>query len=408
MFTQCQYCGFQFKIDIVQLRATAGLVICDQCNKEFNAADGLLNEVSPASKMNEEAFQLNGSLRSEIDHVLNDEFIILAEEGEPVWGDIPIQNEEKKYVDENNGSPSQQIVASEIEKIQKSSKEEAQFSPSNSSIENHKTENEEGVKEVELLLNTLIEEEGVEQVAELETQEPFIKKPQTENEESVKEVELLLDTLIEEEGVEQVSELEMLESLLETQNEKENVESSSSLDISGVFLEQPNENEDVEKSSAHSDSNTVQWSVAILAMIALLAFQYTYSARNQLAEHNGLRAPLEMMCSILGCRIPFKKSVNEIQLVYKSVQEHVNVKDALIINATYVNKAPFVQSYPVLELVFFNMEQHAVMKRQFYPNEYLLDKNKIDDGIPPDVSIQAFLEIVDPGQDAVNFEFNFL
>ncbi|MCF6237033.1 MAG: DUF3426 domain-containing protein [Gammaproteobacteria bacterium] len=449
MFTQCQCCGFRFEVDIVQLRATYGLVNCGQCGKEFNAADGLYDEAISTSKMNTEDFQVNDSIHSRIDHVLNDELILLSEESEPEWGNIPVPNEEKRYVDEvshmktvlneeNNSSPQHAVVLKSVVH---------QFVPSSSSIENYQTKNEENVKEVELLLDNLIEEGGVEQVSklkkqevftgnyqtkneenikevellldnlieeegeqvsELEIKEIFTENYQTKNEESVKEVELLLDSLIEEKGVDQVSELEVLESLLEAQNE--NVKKFSSLDTSESFLDKQSENgsEDVEKLSARSDSNTVTWSVAILTMIALLAFQYTYSARNQLAEHNGLRAPLETMCSVLGCRIPFKKSVNEIQLIYKSVQEHANIKDALVVSATYVNKASFVQSYPILELVFFNMEQHIVMKRQFYPYEYLLDKNNIEEGISPDVSIQALLEIVDPGRDVVNFEFNFL
>jgi len=261
MFTQCQCCGFRFEVDIVQLRATYGLVNCGQCGKEFNAADGLYDEAISTSKMNTEDFQVNDSIHSRIDHVLNDELILLSEESEPEWGNIPVPNEEKRYVDEvshmktvlneeNNSSPQHAVVLESVVH---------QFVPSSSSIENYQTKNEENVKEVELLLDNLIEEGGVEQVSKLKKQEVFTGNYQTKNEENIKEVELLLDNLIEEEG-EQVSELEIkeiftenyqtkneesvkeVELLLDSLIEEKGVDQVSELEVLESLLEAQNEN----------------------------------------------------------------------------------------------------------------------------------------------------------------------
>ncbi len=486
MFTQCQYCDSRFEVDIVQLRATLGVMNCSQCNKEFNAIDALYyDEITSTSEMNEKTPQLNGIALPAIDHVLNDEFIVSTGTAEPEWVDISIKNENEWNIDDEVNSilneenkTLEYLPKLEIEKYQQLSEDSLLVKEWNIDDEVKSILNEESktseefleleieryqqLSEVALLANewdiddevkSILNEENKtsEEFLELEIEkyqqlsevalltnewgiddevksilnedsktseqslELEIEKNEQLPEESIKKQEvpeLLLGRWNEKENIKNISELEILESFLGKINEYGNVDTLSEPDISEPLLEKQNKEESVEKLSSSSNADTVWWSITIFSMIVLLAFQYIYFARNQLAEHDGLRAPLITMCSVLGCRIPLKKSIDKIQLVHTSVQGHGNIKDALVVSASYVNKASFVQPYPILELVLFDMEQRAVMSRQFYPNEYLLDyladKENIEAGASPDTSIQARLEIVDPGKNTVNFEFNFL
>jgi hypothetical protein len=46
--------------------------------------------------------------------------------------------------------------------------------------------------------------------------------------------------------------------------------------------------------------------------------------------------------------------------------------------------------------------------RRFAPNEYLSKDIEQDTGMPPNTPIQVELEMMDPGSNAVNFEFDFI
>ncbi|HEB62961.1 MAG TPA: DUF3426 domain-containing protein [Gammaproteobacteria bacterium] len=359
MFTQCQHCESRFEIDISQLKVALGVVNCGRCKKEFNALETLHDEQVDDAVSNVDVGnnipQLNKKAPPLISQDLSDELIASTEANEPEWVDISVQNDSKWDV---NG-----------ESINR----------------------EKGDIDLETVIN--------------EEREILNKAPASE----VKSQENITDTpppLIE--GAFSLLKNSPTPEVLENNDIKpEKKDSIEKLEISESLLDKLEDDAD-EFVSRESGSNTLGWSVAIVAMIALLAFQYVYAARNQLAEHDGLRAPLETMCSVLGCSIPLKKSVDQIQLLHKSVQGDANVKNALVVSATYINNAPFIQPYPILELVLSDIDQQVVVSRQFYPYEYLVDKESIEAGISPKVSAQVLLEIVDPGRDAVNFEFNFL
>jgi hypothetical protein len=89
------------------------------------------------------------------------------------------------------------------------------------------------------------------------------------------------------------------------------------------------------------------------------------------------------------------------------VRSHPNTKGALLISATVLSGAGFVQPYPNLILTFSDMNQKTMARRVFKPTEYLKNTDEIEKGMQPETPVRVILEIVDPGPDAVNFEFEF-
>ena len=51
--------------------------------------------------------------------------------------------------------------------------------------------------------------------------------------------------------------------------------------------------------------------------------------------------------------------------------------------------------------------EKVIAKRTFKPSEYLARDVNIEKGMEIDVPIKVVLEIVDPGEEAVNFKFDF-
>jgi hypothetical protein len=61
---------------------------------------------------------------------------------------------------------------------------------------------------------------------------------------------------------------------------------------------------------------------------------------------------------------------------------------------------------PELLISLFDVQGRLIANRLFQPNEYLLD-DRNRNVVAPQVPFQFRLEIVDPGTDALTYEFEF-
>ena len=156
---------------------------------------------------------------------------------------------------------------------------------------------------------------------------------------------------------------------------------------------------------------TVLWSLGIVVLLLVLAGQYLYFNRAKLAQHDALRPALAAVCGVVGllkpCEIPERRDLDAIVLLEREVRSHPERKGALLITAKLANQADFTQPFPKLELRFYDINRKLLAWRAFEPDEYLENVSNIDQGMPPGEAVAARLEIVDPGPEAVNFEFNF-
>ena len=94
--------------------------------------------------------------------------------------------------------------------------------------------------------------------------------------------------------------------------------------------------------------------------------------------------------------------------IEREVRDHPQVDDALLIHVTFANQAEFVQPYPVFAVSFSDVSGTAVAARRFRPDEYLSDTRNTAGGMQPGERAQLMLEVVDPGERAVSFQFDFL
>ncbi len=153
------------------------------------------------------------------------------------------------------------------------------------------------------------------------------------------------------------------------------------------------------------------WLLSVVLLVTVLIGQYLYFNRASLAQYGAVRPALTAVCAVVSlikpCQVPERRDVAAIALVEREVRSHPGQAGALLITATLVSRAEFVQPYPKLELRFYDINRNLLAWRRFEPQEYVLDKAAIAAGMIPDKPVQARLEIVDPGPEAVNFEFDF-
>ena len=148
--------------------------------------------------------------------------------------------------------------------------------------------------------------------------------------------------------------------------------------------------------------------VGIGILLLLLGLQWVYFNRADLAGHAGWRPVLERYCELLRCDLPLRTDLAYLKMIQRDVRKHPTVEDALLINATFENRARFTQPYPVLEVSFTDRSGLPVAMRRFLPSEYLAEGTDLAAGMATAMSQQVVLEVQDPGEAATSFQFGFL
>jgi len=151
------------------------------------------------------------------------------------------------------------------------------------------------------------------------------------------------------------------------------------------------------------------YSFAAVLLVALAGFQLVLFKSTAFANtFPALQPLLVSMCQSLPCRYTGDHNRKLIKIVSRDVRLHPKIKGALLISATVANQASYTQPYPTILLKFTDLTGATVAQRYFKPTEYLGLLNKPFALMPSKKPIQLNIEILDPGSDAINFQFFFL
>lgn len=154
--------------------------------------------------------------------------------------------------------------------------------------------------------------------------------------------------------------------------------------------------------------HTGLYSLAIIVLLAVFLLQGTYALRDTLAGQPALRPLMNDFCTAFDCALTLPREPEKILLTRSEVRSHPAQKGALLIKATIQNQARFRQAYPILRLQFSDLGGNPLLGRDFMPEEYLPDDVNIKAGMPINTDVNLLLELVDPGGQAVSFDFNLL
>lgn len=147
----------------------------------------------------------------------------------------------------------------------------------------------------------------------------------------------------------------------------------------------------------------------IILLLAGLGFQLLLFRNVELVKLAPSLTPIvASACERLPCQYAGKADVRQIKLLNRDVRSHPTQKNALLISAAFVNEAAFDQPYPSILITLSDLSGHVVASRRFTPQEYLEDMYNrfilLESGTP----VHVTLAVLDPGSDAINFEFSFL
>ncbi|MCP4874996.1 MAG: DUF3426 domain-containing protein [Gammaproteobacteria bacterium] len=148
------------------------------------------------------------------------------------------------------------------------------------------------------------------------------------------------------------------------------------------------------------------WFIGILLLSAVGIAQAIYYQRYQLVENPRYQQQVINLCRVLPCAQADFSSTEQIRLLERNVFTHPVTNNALMVTGSFINEAPFAQKMPELLISLFDVNGKLIANRLFSASEYLSDgrnRGVINPGLP----VQFRLEIVDPGTDALTYEFEF-
>ncbi len=153
-------------------------------------------------------------------------------------------------------------------------------------------------------------------------------------------------------------------------------------------------------------TSPLAWFIGILLLVGIGTAQAIYYQRYQLVEQPRYQQQVMTLCRFLPCSESKFSSTDQIRLLERNVFTHPVIDDALMVTGAFVNQAPFAQKAPELLISLFDVRGNLIANRLFKPTEYLLSE-RTRDRIEPGKPVQFRLEIVDPGTNALTYEFEF-
>ena len=162
-----------------------------------------------------------------------------------------------------------------------------------------------------------------------------------------------------------------------------------------------------------SNFKTIKWKKKLLMgttatlLAALLFFQYAWFQRNTLSLNPKLRPSYDTLCQLLTCKLPPLVNIEAIKSLQLLVRSHPKTSNALLVDTVIINNASHPQPYPTLHLSFTDINGNLVANRAFTPSEYLGGELAGSKEMPVGRPIRLGLEIIDPGQEAINYALGF-
>lgn len=117
---------------------------------------------------------------------------------------------------------------------------------------------------------------------------------------------------------------------------------------------------------------------------------------------------ITLSCRHLPCQPSGRRAIDKMQLISRDVRSHPKAKGALLISAAMVNQAKFAQPYPDILITLSDITGAVVVRRRFGPKYYLGKLYQPYKLMASGTPLHIAFEVLDPGSDAINFEFTFL
>ncbi|MGD9842553.1 MAG: DUF3426 domain-containing protein [Steroidobacteraceae bacterium] len=148
------------------------------------------------------------------------------------------------------------------------------------------------------------------------------------------------------------------------------------------------------------------WAVTSILLGLGLAAQLLHHYRQDLSRHPSVGPQLTRLYAAVGQPLAPQWDINFYSIKQWGIVSDPQTTGTLRVRASVTNGAPFAQPYPLLQLSLEDRFGSNVGSRAFKPDEYLSNRAQATRLLAAGESANIDLAIVDPGQDAVGFQFD--
>lgn len=136
------------------------------------------------------------------------------------------------------------------------------------------------------------------------------------------------------------------------------------------------------------------WGSLSLAFAALLSVQFMILYRDKLAANFPAIAPaLVALCDLSNCKVNLPKDANLIKISSTSFETDIQNPNLISVHIGLENQSDVTMAYPGLALSLTNDDDEVVVKRNFYPKDYLAKPSDIKMGIIAHTEVATNLTI---------------
>ena len=165
-----------------------------------------------------------------------------------------------------------------------------------------------------------------------------------------------------------------------------------------------------ERKQQHDDGERPRrwpWVLVCAALTLSLAAELAWIDRNELIRDPTTGGWLRSACNTLGCELPLVAAPKQLHLLASNVETHPRAAHALMISLSLRNDAAFAQPWPVVVVTLSDAQGHRLAMRRLLPTDYLDDPAVLRHGLAPGATTALLLEVQDPGDAAVAYQFDF-
>lgn len=151
-----------------------------------------------------------------------------------------------------------------------------------------------------------------------------------------------------------------------------------------------------------------RWFFLSLLLLLTLFLQYAWYNKDHFSMNPDYRVWYEKACNYFNCSLPDYLNYAEMHATDLVIRPHTQKQSALMVDALLRNDSVFRQPFPDLILQFRTIKDEVIAHRQFSASEYLKGELTGLKYIPPRTEVRLALEIVDPGDAAVNYSLQIV
>jgi len=153
-----------------------------------------------------------------------------------------------------------------------------------------------------------------------------------------------------------------------------------------------------------SRTRPVFWFISSFVLILILFAQVGWFFATELSRYPQTGPWIISFCEYAGCTVLPQRDIGLIELSRTRVTQHPNYENVLQVKGSLVNRAPYGQDFPLIEVSLSNRRGQTVARRAFAKKYFLTKQNIDEDQMLPNVRFPIEIEFINPVPGATGFE----